>query len=285
MGRWRDHGADPPRLAVNVSGRQLDEAFVDDMMVALTAVGRPRPKIDLEITETLLLSATPGVSCSMPPTWPGPASAGPLTTSGTGYSSLTHLSKFPISKIKIDQSCRRPARRRHPEAIVRNGMAGGPGGRHRRHRNPGAGGLPVAMGAASARAISSTAPRRRPGPSPLLGQASPPPDRAGLGHNPCHLPARPTITMDIPQPAYVIGHITVKDPERGAHRQQVPATLAPWGAALRGRAVCRVSLRRARAYRTRWSSAFPMPPRPPPGTARRPTRPSSPCAGKPPRGT
>ncbi len=44
--------------------------------------------------------------------------------------------------------------------------------------------------------------------------------------------------MDIPQPAYVIGHITVKDPEKwAAYRQQVPATLAPWGAELllRGR--------------------------------------------------
>jgi uncharacterized protein (DUF1330 family) len=34
-------------------------------------------------------------------------------------------------------------------------------------------------------------------------------------------------------PAYVIGHITVKDPEKWAeYRNQVPATLAPWGAEL-----------------------------------------------------
>lgn len=33
--------------------------------------------------------------------------------------------------------------------------------------------------------------------------------------------------------AYVIGHITVKDPEKwAAYRAQVPATLAPWGAEL-----------------------------------------------------
>ena len=38
--------------------------------------------------------------------------------------------------------------------------------------------------------------------------------------------------------AYVIGHITVKDPEKwAAYRDQVPVTLAPWGAELvfRGR--------------------------------------------------
>ena len=34
-------------------------------------------------------------------------------------------------------------------------------------------------------------------------------------------------------PAYVIGHITVKDPEKWAeYRSQVPATLAPWNAEL-----------------------------------------------------
>lgn len=33
--------------------------------------------------------------------------------------------------------------------------------------------------------------------------------------------------------AYVIGHINVKDPEKWAlYREQVPATLAPWGAEL-----------------------------------------------------
>jgi len=38
--------------------------------------------------------------------------------------------------------------------------------------------------------------------------------------------------------AYVIGHISVKDPEKwAAYRAQVPGTLAPWGAELllRGR--------------------------------------------------
>ncbi len=33
--------------------------------------------------------------------------------------------------------------------------------------------------------------------------------------------------------AYVIGHITIKDPDKWAqYRAQVPATLAPWGAEL-----------------------------------------------------
>lgn len=33
--------------------------------------------------------------------------------------------------------------------------------------------------------------------------------------------------------AYVVGHLTVKDPDKWAdYRSQVPATLAPWGAEL-----------------------------------------------------
>jgi uncharacterized protein (DUF1330 family) len=39
--------------------------------------------------------------------------------------------------------------------------------------------------------------------------------------------------MSVPTPAYVIGHITVKDPEKWAeYRSLVPATLAPWQAEL-----------------------------------------------------
>jgi uncharacterized protein (DUF1330 family) len=38
---------------------------------------------------------------------------------------------------------------------------------------------------------------------------------------------------DMSMPAYVIGHITVKDDDKWAeYRHQVPATLAPWGADL-----------------------------------------------------
>ncbi len=45
--------------------------------------------------------------------------------------------------------------------------------------------------------------------------------------------------MPTPTPAYVIGHITVKDPDQwAAYRSQVPATLAPWQAEL----VCRGQL-------------------------------------------
>ncbi|MBK7897992.1 MAG: EAL domain-containing protein [Betaproteobacteria bacterium] len=44
---WRDAGLDPPRLAINVSGRQLDEeGFVDDGGGPRHR-GRPRPRLEL----------------------------------------------------------------------------------------------------------------------------------------------------------------------------------------------------------------------------------------------
>lgn len=39
--------------------------------------------------------------------------------------------------------------------------------------------------------------------------------------------------MSEPSAAYVVGHITVRNPEKWAeYRNRVPATLAPWGAEL-----------------------------------------------------
>ena len=52
------------------------------------------------------------------------------------------------------------------------------------------------------------------------------------------------IAQNQPTPAYVIGHILVKDAVKWAeYRRQVPATLAPWGAELvfRGRTVAVLS--------------------------------------------
>jgi diguanylate cyclase (GGDEF)-like protein len=101
---WREQGIEPPQLAVNVSGRQLrEENFPDELLAAMAASGRPVPRLELEITESMLLSDTQ-VSKAM---FHRLAAAGidwALDDFGTGYSSLTYLAKFPIKKIKIDRS-------------------------------------------------------------------------------------------------------------------------------------------------------------------------------------
>ena len=101
---WRDEGIEPRRLAINVSGRQLAQAgFADELLATMTESGYPLPRLELEITESLLLSdlrvakgtfrrlVAAGIEWS-------------LDDFGTGYSSLTYLTKYPIHKIKIDRS-------------------------------------------------------------------------------------------------------------------------------------------------------------------------------------
>ena len=101
---WREEGIEPRRLAINVSGRQLaDDNFASELLAAMTQSGYPLPRLELEITESLLLS---GMKIAKG-TFRRLVAAGlewSLDDFGTGYSSLTYLTKYPIHKIKIDRS-------------------------------------------------------------------------------------------------------------------------------------------------------------------------------------
>lgn len=94
----------PLTLAVNLSPAQFRNGqLVANVMGALAASGLPAERLELEITETALANDDEaareiiqrlralGVSIS-------------LDDFGTGYSSLSYLWKYPIQKIKIDQS-------------------------------------------------------------------------------------------------------------------------------------------------------------------------------------
>ena len=91
-------------IAVNLSPAQFKQrAVVLDVVVALGASGLPAHRLELEITESVLMKDTEstigildelrnlGVGISM-------------DDFGTGYSSLAYLQKFPFDKIKIDRS-------------------------------------------------------------------------------------------------------------------------------------------------------------------------------------
>lgn len=97
---WPDH----IKLAVNVSAIQFkNERLVQIVKDALAVAGMPRRRLELEITESVLLADNVktlatlhelrdfGISISM-------------DDFGTGYSSLSYLRSFPFDKIKIDQS-------------------------------------------------------------------------------------------------------------------------------------------------------------------------------------
>jgi diguanylate cyclase (GGDEF)-like protein len=97
--RWPDK----IKVAINLSPMQFkSNTLVADVVAALAASGLPAQRLEVEITETVMLQDTIttldtltqlsklGVRISM-------------DDFGTGYSSLSYLRRFPFNKIKIDQ--------------------------------------------------------------------------------------------------------------------------------------------------------------------------------------
>ncbi|MDA7946868.1 MAG: EAL domain-containing protein [Hyphomicrobiaceae bacterium] len=112
IGKWVLHQAcrdaaawpKPLKVSVNLSAVQFKPGdFVDLVKNALDESGLDPNRLELEITESLLISSTGqvvedleglrdlGVSIAM-------------DDFGTGYSSLSYISSFPFNKIKIDKS-------------------------------------------------------------------------------------------------------------------------------------------------------------------------------------
>lgn len=103
LARWHRLGLDY-RLSVNVSPRQIARPdFVSHLQTCLEESGAPAHLLELEITESLVMSNDPdtidkiaqmralGVSIA-------------IDDFGTGYSNLARLQKLPIDRLKIDRS-------------------------------------------------------------------------------------------------------------------------------------------------------------------------------------
>lgn len=101
--RWHAQGIELA-LSVNVSATQFQQAnFIDSLAQCLEETGLPPGRLELELTESILIHNVEetlrrledlvalGVRLS-------------IDDFGTGYSSLAYLKRFPIHKLKIDQS-------------------------------------------------------------------------------------------------------------------------------------------------------------------------------------
>ena len=105
LARWeRALGpAAAPCVAVNVSGRQLDEPdIVRHVAAALAATGATPARLTLEITETALArdpDAVRDVLLALKALGVRLA----VDDFGTGYSSLAYLQQFPVDVLKIDK--------------------------------------------------------------------------------------------------------------------------------------------------------------------------------------
>ena len=101
---WQDAGLQPLVVAVNTSTRQYSIGDVYDMVEqALQDSGLQPHYLEVEITESLLaqdLDSTLEVMSKLK----GLGVHIAVDDFGTGYSSLAYLKRFPIDKLKIDQS-------------------------------------------------------------------------------------------------------------------------------------------------------------------------------------
>lgn len=102
--RWNNEVGRSIRIGVNVSGHQIREpGMVDMVQSAITATGVDPNQVELELTESTIMQddkltvhtlrelRTMGIGLS-------------LDDFGTGYSSLSYLRRFTIDRVKVDRS-------------------------------------------------------------------------------------------------------------------------------------------------------------------------------------
>jgi diguanylate cyclase (GGDEF)-like protein/PAS domain S-box-containing protein len=112
------------KLAVNLSPVQFKSPeLVETVRAALAQSGLPASRLELEVTESVLLQDDEAVLAVLHSLH----SIGlriALDDFGTGYSSLSYLRRFPFDKIKIDQSFVREMTRRPDCVAIVNSITG-----------------------------------------------------------------------------------------------------------------------------------------------------------------
>ncbi|MFD1738193.1 putative bifunctional diguanylate cyclase/phosphodiesterase [Bacillus salitolerans] len=101
--KWQQEGFPPFVMAVNISARQFyDIHFVQKVKTILTETKLEPSLLELEITESMLMDTTYTISILQELKKLGVKVS--MDDFGKGYSSLAYLKRFPIDKLKIDQS-------------------------------------------------------------------------------------------------------------------------------------------------------------------------------------
>ncbi|MGC8119526.1 putative bifunctional diguanylate cyclase/phosphodiesterase [Marinobacter sp. VGCF2001] len=116
--RWKGTACDHLRIAVNLSGRELDDEFlVDHIRESLASEGVHPSRLEVELTEEIFIQNIEhnldqmsqlhrlGVHLA-------------IDDFGVGYSSLGYLRDFPVDLLKIDRSFITEVTERHDDAVI-----------------------------------------------------------------------------------------------------------------------------------------------------------------------
>jgi diguanylate cyclase (GGDEF)-like protein len=119
---WLDKGHPPLLLSVNISGRQLEEAHFERVVLKIqNETGVPRGYLELEITESAIMKdpekAIPALE-EIKKQGVGLA----IDDFGTGHSSLNYLRRFPVDTLKIDRSFVNDIGKSEDDAILVSGI-------------------------------------------------------------------------------------------------------------------------------------------------------------------
>ena len=101
---WQTSGLPRVPVAVNLSAIQFKQRnLVEEVEKVLADTGLEAAWLEFELTESMLMEETPELMRNLEGLrWLGVKLA--IDDFGTGHSSLTHLKRFPIDKLKIDRT-------------------------------------------------------------------------------------------------------------------------------------------------------------------------------------
>jgi len=101
---WQDAGLPAIAVAVNISARQFREKNLLQLVAAILAeTGLAPAQLELEVTESVIMQDAQQVIASLQ-AFRDMGVRLSVDDFGTGYSSLSYLKRFPVDRLKIDQS-------------------------------------------------------------------------------------------------------------------------------------------------------------------------------------
>jgi diguanylate cyclase (GGDEF)-like protein len=115
---WQGAGLPPFRIAVNISGVQFHRADIVRLTSSIIRETKMDPRwLELEITESVFMENTQAAIDILDQLHSIGVEIA-VDDFGTGYSSLSYLRRFPIDRIKIDQSFTRNALTNADDATI-----------------------------------------------------------------------------------------------------------------------------------------------------------------------